>query len=533
MDSMTVLSSLNPYWLVAIAALVILPMAIVYHQRSNSPCKSFVTKHHGVSIHETQIIKSTVSHYRLFPKKHGFLYPYLAVGVPIRSPSSNWIFSVDTTTWWKRGWLHVSAKDHLHRGSNYETLSEKLDCYLRQQGLNPVAFPHVYLLTTPCFLAYRFSPVSFWYLYTPDLQLQYVVAEVNNTFDERRMYLFPARDHSDVFKQTLAKDFHVSPFNSRKGSYALCTSNPANEEDISVSITLRSSKGHPKLIARWWSTAYVINPSNYPTRLALWFLARWCWTVLITYPRIVFQAMLLAQVHKLSIWYRPEPQGSTIPRHANSSELLLETIFKQYLGRLLRYSPKEFSPDLYYYESIQPPSPTCGKDHSQKLNLRHVQLKIHTPQFYRQMTTYEKLTDYLSYTLLHPYEENRTAWSNDAMRLIKSLQELESIEVNQKRMSHELLSMNLPLRITWRIYRHLRTTTPLKGSYPEFGLPKARDNGHSTLRTKPVLSASESWTCFLDDFVCIHCTRTLQVRYMIAILGLQCRTKVMGIIGGE
>ncbi|RYZ78991.1 MAG: DUF1365 family protein, partial [Proteobacteria bacterium] len=34
-----------------------------------------------------------------------------------------------------------------------------------------------------------FNPVSFWYIYDGDAQLKYMILEVNNTFDERRLYL--------------------------------------------------------------------------------------------------------------------------------------------------------------------------------------------------------------------------------------------------------------------------------------------------------------------------------------------------------
>lgn len=90
----------------------------------------------GVSVHHTQIIPSVISHQRMFPKRHGFRYPYLSVGIPVRSPTCSRLLSVDTAEWWRRGWLHVSANDHLHRGMPGATLAEKLDAYLKDQVLN-------------------------------------------------------------------------------------------------------------------------------------------------------------------------------------------------------------------------------------------------------------------------------------------------------------------------------------------------------------------------------------------------------------
>jgi hypothetical protein len=91
------------------------------------------SKDAGISINKTQILKCHLSHHRMFPQKHAFIYPYLSIGVPVRSPSSNWLLSIDEINWWKRGWLYVSAKDHLDRGRYGDTLSTNLDAYLEQQ----------------------------------------------------------------------------------------------------------------------------------------------------------------------------------------------------------------------------------------------------------------------------------------------------------------------------------------------------------------------------------------------------------------
>jgi hypothetical protein len=99
-------------------------------QEPNNPTKS---RKNRVLINKTQILRCNVSHHRMYPKKHGFTYPYLSVGIPVRSRDSNSLFSVDEPKWWKRGWFHVTAKDHLHRGCNGNTLSENLDAYLEKQ----------------------------------------------------------------------------------------------------------------------------------------------------------------------------------------------------------------------------------------------------------------------------------------------------------------------------------------------------------------------------------------------------------------
>ena len=142
-----------------------------------------------------------------------------------------------------------------------------------------------------------------------------MIAEVNNTFDERRAYFLPMNqvdgqgskgthpDHEtgpldsgcpQKFHHAWPKDFHVSPFSSRKGSYALSAFDPvlynapqqergrAGTNAIDIITTLLSSKGHPKLVARLWSNATPLDPATISNFQALKFLASWWWVGLVT-----------------------------------------------------------------------------------------------------------------------------------------------------------------------------------------------------------------------------------------------------------
>jgi len=71
-------------------------------------------------------------------------------------------------------------------------------------------------------LGYTFKPVSFWYCHRADGPLRAVVAEVNNTFGERHLYLLADPDGAPLRNGMLlnaAKRFHVSPFCAVEGSY--------------------------------------------------------------------------------------------------------------------------------------------------------------------------------------------------------------------------------------------------------------------------------------------------------------------------
>ena len=171
-------------------------------------------------------------------------------------------------------------------------------------------------LVTSRFLGYKFSPASFWYLYSGDKKLKAMISEVNNTFDERRMYFHPINmnqpDNADEkecrslnderlpyrrcpprqFKHVWPKDFHVSPFNSRKGTYALsaCDSSlprstiqdGASGPSIDIKATLLSSKGRPKMTARLWSTSAPLDPATMTRLDFMVFVLSWWWVGLMT-----------------------------------------------------------------------------------------------------------------------------------------------------------------------------------------------------------------------------------------------------------
>ena len=178
-----------------------------------------------------------------------------------------------------------------------------------------------------------------------------MILEVNNTFDERRMYFLtqdPASTidvsshgddktelepglsptgtlHTRSFNNSWSKDFHVSPFNSRKGSYSLKAADPfpfnsTSTLPISNVITLRSSKCHPKLVAHIDSSAPGIDPAQLGYWASIWFVAFWWWVGFVTFPRIVREAAKLYFKRKLHVWYRPEVASSSIGRKATAYE---------------------------------------------------------------------------------------------------------------------------------------------------------------------------------------------------------------------
>lgn len=299
------------------------------------------------------LIPGRTTHTRFFPEKHSFNYSYLSVGIPVgwqgRAGSA---LSADVdalpAALQRRGWFNINAADYLYRGGSENGLKERLRIYLRGEGVLDEEWTFAYLVTQPRFLGYSFNPVSFWYIYSGS-QLKMMILEVNNTFDERRIYLLRATEtvsqqpplpHGDAtdedktatpstavkFSNSWEKDFHVSPFNSRKGTYALTAVDPvenlnqSNKKVIDNIIILKSSKDHPKLVARLFSEGSAKDASTIShVELAI-FLARWFWVGFMTFPRIIREASKLYFKRGLHVWFRPEILPSSIGRNHTKTE---------------------------------------------------------------------------------------------------------------------------------------------------------------------------------------------------------------------
>ncbi|KAI0188240.1 hypothetical protein F4808DRAFT_446368 [Astrocystis sublimbata] len=503
----------------------------------------------GILVDKTQLLRCKISHRRLFPRSHAFIYSCLSVGITVRKPTSSWTLSVDESKWWKRGLLHVDARHHLGRFQSHCTLSQCLDEFLKTHGLDPSQFPVVYLFTSARIFTFGFSPASFWYLYTRDLCLRYVLAEVNNTFGEKRVYIFPSSETSaDTFRETCAKDFHVSPFNSRKGTYSLTTTDPLRNEDLDVRVTLWSSKNCPKLVARWGLDAPAITPSESTLIPLLRCMIYWAWTVFATFPRIVYQALLLARVRGLHMWYRPEPNTSSIARAATPSERFLGCIFAEYIRYIGHYLPMDMQIMIHSPRDIGSCAVAGGGDvlldiatlrqpQVSQANLNLVDLRIHTPKFYRHMILSAGLADLLSHTMLSTWEENRMVWSNRPIDLIRLLQDAQKASDNARPFALKVISDPVNaglLRVVWSLYQLVMKTQPTFGTYPSPGLPMQRKVVPSTTNEGSPLSYHQGTSsCFLQPFLRNHCSAKVQLQYMRASLAIRIRAWVWDTIGGE
>lgn len=355
------------------------------------------------------MIPCRTTHSRLFPTKHSFSYSYLYVGIPVgwRGYAGS-LLSADSdpsNIHRRKTWFSVAAEDYLERGVHEQGLEGKLQDYLASQNVSPGMYAYAYLVTAPSFLGFSFNPVSFWYLYDSKRSLAAMILEVNNTFDERRMYFMERRADSDEseelgvkFTQEWQKDFHVSPFNDRAGTYSVQSTNPFDGSiegrcKVDNNIVLKSEDGKPKIVARVFSTEPGIDARIMSSWETFLFVLRWWWVGFMTNPRILKEARTL-WAKKLQLYYRPEVLNSSIGRNETLDEVKLEVFFRDLLdqlaistGIIFRYKAaagplraKQIEIRSTWAHEENPPCP-------------EIEICILTPAFYSQLVRYRSLLE--------------------------------------------------------------------------------------------------------------------------------------------
>ena len=445
------------------------------------------------------LIPSRTTHSRIFPQKHAFSYSYLFVGIPvgIRGRISN-ALSVDSQ---QNSWFNIRCDDYLSRGNGQLGLAEKLKRYLHTQGITDRDYSFAYLVTAPRFLGYSFNPVSFWYLYDSDIELRYMVLEVNNTFDERRVYLLKSdsaqntdlqsanghekvsRDNTKVkyFTDVWDKDFHVSPFNSLKGTYSLRAADPlaayqeTGQVQIDNTIVLRSSKESAKLVAKVASEGSPQEADAISSIDLARFIISWWWVGLATFPRIVWEAQKLFFRRKLYVWYRPEVAETSIGRNHTDDEATLEQFFHGFLEHAVEHIDTPFR--LIYQPAhaegrdtvIYSPGFTYEEEHRRTLTVQ-----ILSPAFYSRFVHYAHAKEAFDREYLATDEKNRTLVIKNPSLLPTLLDAMQKIGSQSKGRSQVTLST-----LRWSLLSRLRCPPP-DASYSSNNSP---ENGITDIRS--------------------------------------------------
>ncbi len=145
------------------------------------------------------------------------------------------------------------------------------------------------LLLTHCRVAgYVFNPVSFFYCFDEADRLATVVAEVNNTYGERHVYVLPAGASAERLHK---KEFHVSPFFGLEGTYRFELEAPGEALRAGIDLTVGDQ--------RRFSARLVLARKRLSDGALVAMLAR--------YPLITAQVVAAIHWEAARLWWKGVP----------------------------------------------------------------------------------------------------------------------------------------------------------------------------------------------------------------------------------
>ena len=198
----------------------------------------------------------------------------------------------------------VSLYDGDYLNDSGGTIKEKLITYLKDAGCAH-GISRISVITQARYFTSVFNPVSFYYCYATGGTVRCCVAEVNNTYGERHVYVLQnghTKDGEYPMHYTTDKAFHVSPFNDMEGYYEMTFSPVARDIEIHVDLYRTGVKIFG---AKLWGKSRELSLKN-----LIFILLRNPLIPHLTMPRIYLEAARLHFRRRLSMHDRPAPSSA-------------------------------------------------------------------------------------------------------------------------------------------------------------------------------------------------------------------------------
>ena len=251
------------------------------------------------------LYRGYVRHRRRGPRVHAFRYRlclyYLDLDELPEIDRTVRLFSVN-----RFNAVAFHDRDHLD-GRPADTRSRVTEV-LRDAGV-PFAAPKIYLLTQCRILGYAFNPISVFYCHDgPGGPLRAVVAEVNNTFGERHLYVLRNRlkPESDASRHAVRyrapKAMYVSPFLASEGHYDFHFAPVGPRLGFGI---LQHEHGRPTLDAQFWGRRVALTTRSVAGLLA-------------TRPLAAVKTIAAIHGEALRLWWKGIPLHPRPPRRSGA-----------------------------------------------------------------------------------------------------------------------------------------------------------------------------------------------------------------------
>jgi len=231
------------------------------------------------------LYQGAVMHHRFRPAKHRFIYKVFSLCLDIDE-----LPRLDRFRWLSINRFNLFSFNEKDHGSGHGNLAENIRQLLTQRGYNQ-ATHRIRLLCYPRILGYAFNPLSVYFCYNQDDQLDVILYEVSNTFGSRHTYLLEADSKTDQIRHSCNKEMYVSPFIPMDTAYSFRISPPSDKVAVSIRQTEQSTLGarQPILQATFTGTQSELTDK---TLLKVFF----------KYPLMTLKVILAIHWEALRLW---------------------------------------------------------------------------------------------------------------------------------------------------------------------------------------------------------------------------------------
>jgi DUF1365 family protein len=189
----------------------------------------------------------TVFHRRLRPRVHALKYDIYMLLIDLDEAAG----LMRRLRWLSRGRFGLMSLNLSDFGDRSDTpLREQIERGLAEANI-PGGGP-IRLLTMPRILGYGFNPLSVFFCHDREGRLTAILYEVSNTFGQRHSYLMPVETGGTV-RQSVAKQFHVSPFMDMDLIYRFSVVPPTGAEDETAAVNITVEDGEGTLLLTGFS----------------------------------------------------------------------------------------------------------------------------------------------------------------------------------------------------------------------------------------------------------------------------------------
>jgi DUF1365 family protein len=255
------------------------------------------------------LYEADVMHHRFRPKSHHFNYKVFMFYLNLdQLPTLNQqhpligINHFNLYSFYERDYLPDETR---------LPLKSRLSNYLQSKDIT-LGNGTVMLLSNLRVLGYVFNPVSFYFCFNNTKKPLCVVAEVGNTFYEKKLFLVPLKSSGEFdFRSVEEKLFYVSPFSQLDLAFDFRLNIPATQ----LNLFINSTRANQPVLAS--SVRGKVLPLNLKTLLI----------ITLKYPLMTWKIIMLIHFHALLLWLKkipffskessPEKQKAVLNPHAS------------------------------------------------------------------------------------------------------------------------------------------------------------------------------------------------------------------------